>query len=227
MGVQAHIAEDYGYPWTKSWSGFPAGIDFYKLSNEDVGFTATLVNGTNETYSYHNPFPSHIDLLDETTRIYQQAWSLVIGGQSASLDVITLAANIGYPDRDPDTTDFRGDLSDSEDEMWKSKLNDRLMVFGEHNSRLVVTAATEPENGILQNQTARYTSPVPLDQMIPMQVDLIGLASTYTLVTNAQVDLNFAFMERFSQMIWYILRNLTPAEKVVRNIALRFLRIES
>lgn len=211
------------------YRGIPDSSDFYTLSNEDIGFIANLVDATNNVHSFHLPLPSHIDLLTETTIV--DAIEFIYIGQEHDIEAVhqALDAFIGYPDRD--WTDTFNALADADDEAWKSKLAGPIR-FGINTTILDAAVPATTDNVAFNINHDRITNaiyfpPVGLDQLIPIQIDFVNRSELFTMTTMASAGANFTGYETTTVRVWYRIRNLTRDERMIRSIAMRFLRIES
>lgn len=214
---------DVGQPWR-----MPPNVDFYTLSNEDVGLIASLVTGTNDTYVYAHPLPASLDIYNETIII----WKMEFFGQGLfgqlSTGTTTRGVSIvaSYLDR-PFAATFRGDLADAADEAWKSKFAGP-MYTGQALTNITATASVEGnQRRIDNNQNIVWHPPRPLDLSVPLYFELFNGSQTVTLATNAVADSNYDVFERYSVRTWFTTRRLTQAEKNARANGTRWMILDS
>lgn len=205
----------------------PKDIDFYVLSNEDIGLNANLATGVNDVYSFALPYPSSIDLTKETIVVH--AIEFIKQGSHNNKGTTAmqgLLAFLSMLDNEFAAT-FTGNASDSEDENLKAHFA-RNIYFGD--LKINVTAAASVEGTERQNDTvvdAIYFPPVPLDLLTPLYIQFVNQSISITLATNAVAGANFTSFELVQIVVWFTRRKLTSAEMNARNMQLRFQRLDS
>lgn len=204
---------------------FPDDIDFMWLSNEDLGFIATLVTGTNDVFAFAIPYPASMDLFSESMIIHAIDFMHGAGAIGASLTQQILEVYIAMLDREFAAT-FRGSFADAEDENLKANLGGPF-VFGNLSPILVTTAATEPSPSGQKITNVRWTPPVPLDAVTPAYVQFVNKSAVWTLVTSAAAAANYTVFEQTALRIWFTTRRLTATEMAERNQTIRFQRLDS
>lgn len=216
------MEEIYGFP-----ALMPLDVDFVNYTNEDIGFNASLVAGTNDVISIALPYPATLDLFDETIvvhcieHIIQQA-SILVAGTSAS----GLMAHYSYLDRQFGASWF-GVLSDADDEAMKAQFAGP-MYFGVKGFNVTATSSVEGNYRQMDsNVIAKYFPPVPLDLITPLFIQFTGQSNSVTLATNAVAEASFTLFERVVTRVWFNRRNLTPSERQSRNMSIRFQRLDS
>ena len=216
------VQVDYGFIGENK---LPKNADFYLLTNEDINFIANLVTATNDNIQFAIPYPSSIDLLNETIEIHRMEFlyldaDVLRGG----LALQALQAYISYLKKDLTTT-WRGSLTDAEDEFLKAQLAGPIF-FGEQKINLTATAAVEgSEREADATVQAMYHPPHQLDMSTPIYVTLVNNAVTQALATNAITAANFTTFDKVALKIWFTKRTLTRAEKT--SMMRKFLVLDS
>jgi len=212
----------YGFPRI-----MPLAVDFVVYSNEDIGFIANLVAGTNDVYAFALPYPATLDLFDETIVVHAiEFMSHIPANTREGVTVQGLVAHLSMLDREFGPSWF-GLVSDAEDEAIKAQFAGP-MYFGANQINITAVASVE---GTQRNQdstiTAVYYPPVPLDLITPLFIQFTDQSVTITLATNVDVEADFTDFEAVVLRVWFTRRNLTSAEKATRNMAIRFQRLDS
>ncbi|NHJ86151.1 MAG: hypothetical protein FK734_11865 [Asgard group archaeon] len=201
---------------------WPSNIDFYTLSNEDIGFTASLVTGTNDVINFALPYPATVNLAEETIVVYALEFIYqATDGFATSLSNQSLLVFLSMLKKEFTAT-FRGNGADSEDEAIKSKFAGNIF-FGRVRQNLTAAAAVEGsqrEADTIVN--ALYFPPIPLDLATPLFIDFVNQSNTIALATNAITAANFADFERVNIRVWFTKRKLTNEEKSMRQSGRRF-----
>lgn len=203
--------------------------DFAWYSNEDIGFVATLATGTNDTFEYAMPYPSSVDLFEETIVLYKSDFMWLNEALvdidateiQRMLDVYASMLQVEF-----DTTAFQGTAIDAEDEALKTKFAGP-MGFG--NNKVVKSSATD-ESGMLENEVTNLMQYMPfsrgIDLITPIYYTLVNKSiSISALAVLAPAD--YSTFEQTAQRIWHRKRNLTSAERSFRNISIRFQLIDT
>lgn len=206
----------YGHP--EVLSRFPKNIDFYVLSNEDIDFNANLVTGTNEVHEFALPYPSSIDLFNESLIVHAIDFILqdvpITSGASQQL-----FANLSMLDKSPED-DWDGSADDNNDEYLKAVFS-RNITFG-YVPTDVYEVSGDALVGISENVQARYIPPQPLDLVTPLFVELVNQS-----ITEAFARANFTDYEKVQMTVWFTTRRLSRAEKSAREMQIRWQRLDS
>lgn len=220
------MRQTYGFPElvSKYWRN---DVDFYVLSNEDIGFVDAMVATTNDIYNFALPYPATVNLSEETIVVY--ALEFVYQAPSLSGSVTSyeaIAAFLSFLDKDF-AVDWRGAGSDIEDEALKSKFA-RNIIFGRTKSSVTAVVSVEGAHRDLDNlQQAIYFPPVPLDLVYPLFVDFVNNTMTITLADNTGAIGNFSGVERVNIVVWFTKRKLTASEKSARSVSQRFAQLDA
>lgn len=212
----------YGFP-----APLPFEVDFYELSNEDIGFTANLATGTNDSHSFSLPYPASIDLFEETIVVHCVEFYMDLPAHTAGASAFFgLQAFISMLQKDFSAT-YRDQGGDGEDENLKAQL-DGWIYFGQ--KKIIPTAAAAVE-GVQRDmdvmQKAKWFPPVPLDLVSPLYLQFVNASVNVTLATNNITDASFTPFEQVKTKVWFTRRKLTAAEKQSRNVAIRFQHLDS
>ena len=216
-----------------SWviSGFPSplplDIDFYLLSNEDIGFIASLVTGTNDVEAFALPYPATIDLFDETIVVW--AIDFIIQATLALNSAVTtqgLMVHLSMLDVEFSASWF-GNLTDADDEALKAQFAGPLY-FGQTQTTVTATASVEgSERHPDGQQMNRYYPPVAMRLVTPLYIQFTTQSQTITLATNVVAELNFTTFERVALRVWFTRSPLTSFEKGFRMMQVRFQRLDA
>jgi len=199
----------------------PDDIDFYTLSNEDIGFTAALVSGTNNVYSFALPYPSGIDLHESTIEVY--AIDFMYNSQSRPDAGGTAKADALYIWLSMLDKEFRaawsGDLSDTEDSELKAQFDGPIYI-GQTE-----VYDTDVAEGFFRQGLVRSTRYFPpnkkMDLITPLYIQFLRQSYTYSSTT-APSPSDFGDFELISLRVWFTPRKLTGSEKNARNNQLRW-----
>lgn len=193
-------------------------------SNENIGFTANLVTGTNDVFQFAMPLPGSIDKFRETMVIHACDYLFLNEIGNPGLGPNSLQVTMSMLAKDFDGA-FRGTGVDAEDETMKSQF-DGPYNFGALEHILVTTAATEP--GRVQDNTVnlRWIPPRPIDLSIPFYNNFINTSKLITLITSAAADASFTQFEKIMVRPWVTFRRLSRMERRAR-MALDLARIHT
>jgi len=214
----------YGFP-----APLPPDVDFYTLTNEDIGFTTALTTGVNDVYSFALPYPSSIDLFEETIVIHAIEFLFVANDSARAVgDLNGLLAFLSMLDKEFPPT-FNGNLGDTSDEAWKAQFGGPIY-FGERERMNTTVASVEANtyrNDYIRN--ANYFPPVPLDLLTPLYIQFVNQNTAIDLATSVGTLASFTTgdVERVTLRPWFTKRNLTTSERSARNTAVRFQLLDS
>ena len=218
----------HGFPEIahKYW---PLDVDFYVLSNEDIGFEAILTHGANDVYNFALPYPATVNLSEETIVIYalEFLWNDIVG-DSISATQYALMVSLSFLDKDYAAT-FEGAAVDAEDEALKSKFASRMIIGEILNNYTATVNISAIEHTSDQTAQVIYFPPTPLDLATPLFVDFVNNTQTSTLGTGNRTKADFvaAKCEKVGIRVWFKKRRLTSTEKAVRNSGMRFMRLDA
>lgn len=203
--------------------------DFAWFSNEDIALTATLATGVNDTHEFALPYPSSVDLFEETIVLYKQDW---IMGLEALTDIDAteivrqFAVECSMLQIEHITTSYQGSFTDAEDESLKSKF---AGPFGFGMFSFVKSDAGDISSALI-NQNVNIMQYMPfgrgLDLISPLYNVIINKAFSVA-ATAVLAAADNTSVEAVADRIWHRKRNLTSAERSFRNIALRFMLIDT
>lgn len=208
---------------------FTKGVQFVWYSNEDLGFTITL-DATTATYSASYPFPSSVDLFDETITVeaidymfLDDAVNMSAAATEAmeSLGVFLSMLNVNF------AAAFRGIAADTEDEALKSKF-DGPWRFGKMRSHLEVASQVGLALNYDNLDHVRYYSPARGDLRLvtPLFYDLFN-QTLDTATTGITTVGDFVSSEKVANRLWFQKSKLTKSEKSLRNSSIRFTMLHS
>jgi len=208
----------------------PLDVDFYDLSNEDIGFTAVLAVAGVNTFSWALPYPAGINLFEETIRVYAIDY---YSTQPASAEPNAGSGmQIWHSMLDKSfATSWDGLRDDAEDENVKAHFSGPDYT-GTMFPGGIPTAALDGTNGRpAENfQNLHWFPPTEfLDLVTPLFVQFVNQTFSYNTVTGAgtAIDMPVAFNEAFGVRVWFKPRRLTSAEISSRSNQLRWQRLDS
>lgn len=206
--------------------------DFAWFSNEDLGFIASLVTGTNDTEEYALPFASSIDLFEETTVLYRSDFMLGIE-QIASVDdgdiVSALEMYMAMLQVEFATATFQGGFTDVEDEALKTKF---AGPFGIGRDIVMVEGASiDQRDGQVGQSIVNVMQYMPFKSGIrlitPPYYTIVNKSWSFAATTGITAPATFSAFEAFAQRVWHRKSSLTPQERDFRNISIRFQLIDT
>lgn len=205
----------------------PPDLDFYVLSNEDIGFIANLVTGTNDVFAFALPYPSSIDLFDETIVVHAIEFIFQsIAKPTTGTSVYGLLAFLSMLDKEFSPT-FLGVGADTEDENLKAQFAGNIY-FGYGRTNITAVASVEgTERNMDSMVKATYFPPIPLDLVTPLYIQFVNQSATITLATNASAMRDFDQFEKVYLRVWFTTRKLTESEKSARAMQVRWQRLDS
>lgn len=216
--------ELYGFPQNHD---IPNEADFYVLSNEDIGFIASLVVGTNESFTFPIPYPASMDLMNETMIIHAIEFIFARAQENeGGGGIFNLNAFLEYLDFEFDA-DSSFDDGDDDDEIFKAMFAGPIN-FGMLAGAPTASASVEVRNTWADlNRHAKYIHFAPLDCLYPLRVTFVNNSYTEALASGARTAANFTQFEYVYLRIWFTKRNLTAAEKAARGISMRYMQLDS
>lgn len=208
--------------------------DFATFSNEDIGFIASLVTGTNDTYEYAQPFPSSYDLFEDamvwyrTDHMFGVEGNDVADGETVSkLDIYSSFLQVEF------AVTFQGSYADSTDEAMKTKLHgpmsvgQRSFLGSTAGASSVAHAAYHVDGNQLQNVHEYAINRQGYDIFTPYYYVLVNKSHDWAAQTGITVTASYVAFENFMQRIWHRKRSLTPQERNFRMVAARFMFIDT
>lgn len=192
---------------------YPSDTDFVVVTNEDLGFTATLdtsLNHLNTTL----PYPQEWDQ-DSEVVVLRKLQIFLHDLEYPADDVFEMAAtNLSYLDRNPNAANYQGVGADTEDEYHKS-LFAHGMACG-HSINFESATANVAFGNITQGDSqigASYVPEIPLSMFFPIYLDIYGSAAANALLTGNETQSTFTFFERYTIRYFYNIRRMNSAER--------------
>jgi len=202
------------YGRARGMINYPGDLDFVIVTNEDLGFTATLVAATNDNLGTTLPYPQEWDPDTEVCVLYKlQGW---IQDSEYWKDDATqaLLVFLSYLDRIPTAT-YRGVGTDANDEWMKAQFAGPMNV-GVKRMGPSATAMTEAGTLLGQNQVGfEYVPEIPLSMFFPIYLDIVSNSATHALVTSDDTAASFSFFEAFTMRYYYRIRRMNRAERTM------------
>lgn len=209
--------------------------DFATMSNEDIGFNATLTTATNDTYEYAIPFPSSYDLFEEAMVLYRvdhmfntEINDVADGETIAQLEIYSSFLQIEF------AATFQGAWADAEDEAMKSKLHGPMPAVGQNkvltsNAGIASDAQTSHmvDMNFIQCLHEYMINDEGYDLFTPYYYTLVNKSVSHAGQTGILAAANFTSFERFMQRLWHKKRRLTTDERSFRMVAARFMHIDT
>lgn len=209
---EAEIWFNYGEP-----RAVPNKTRQYVLTNEQVGFVASLVTTVNEIFSFQIPGPFYIDQREEA--IIYHLIDFIIRAPALNSPVASdqgrLQVDLQYSDKEPAAT-WDGVGEDVEDENTQAMWYGPFIIGRNGWSSAADTSAPEavfvPDN---VNRCCHMYSPDRdgMDSFIPITVVLTNQSFSRDLDDGVADAASFTQFERFSMRCWFTTRNLTQKEK--------------
>lgn len=207
----------------------PDSVDFATFSNEDNGFIANLVTATNDTYEFASPYPSSVDLFEETIVWYKS--DQMYNHDLNELDNAEIMEQINIENsmlQIEHGLTYRGSLVDLEDESHKSKFAGQFTIGAtQQNMGTAASVAASPFR--LAQQSVMQYSPVRrgIDLITPRYEVYINGSFSVAETTGATAPGTFSKFERVSERIWHRKRRLSSDERSFRMISTRFQIIDT
>lgn len=209
----------WGFPFP-----LPPDIDYYMLNNEDVGFDASLVSGTNESISFYLPLPGSIDILRETIVVHALEFIIQATHHPADDSNDALLCFLSTRGEVPAATALPS-ATDALDAFLKAQFM-RNIAFGFnriHTTDAALASPWEYKQDVVDD--ALVFPPVPLDQASrPLHIHLFRQDVTVDPATGDETAVDFTGFELFQMVVWFTRRNLTADEmsRRARNASDRF-----
>lgn len=220
-----------GYEWQTYETPYiiDRRADFAWMSNEDLGVTITFATGVNDTEEYAFPYPSSIDLFEETTVLYKMDTMLLVEQTTDILatEIVELLNFYSSMLQVEFNATFQGTATDAEDEALKTTFAGPMTVG---RADFVYTLAAAPAQSVAMPKQIAVAQYMPfsagIDLITPIYYKLYN--NSYS-VSNAFVlaAADFANPETFAQRMWHRKRSLTSQERSFRNISIRFQLIDT
>jgi len=206
----------------------PLDVDFYDLSNEDIGFTSNLAD-SNRVFAFALPYPAGINLFEETIRVYE-------------IDIYMIGITSAQPDRQDGFQVYMSMLDKEFSATWDHIRDDaedeniKAHFTGPHYVGVmfpgVATAASaeggtggRPADNLSNLQW--YPPTEFLDLVTPLFIQFVRQSFDYTLATGAAAITDFTAPEAVGVRVWFKPRRLTSAEMNSRSNQLRWQRLDS
>lgn len=212
MPSESEVWFNYGEPRL-----LPNNTRQYVLTNEQVGFIASLVTGTNEIFSFQIPGPFYIDQREEAIIYEQIDWIMRAPAINSPVTSAQgrLQIDLQYSDKEPAAT-WDGVGEDVEDEntqaMWYGPMLIGRNGWSSAPDTNADTLVLVPDN---VNRCCHMFPPDKngMDSFFPITVVLTNQSFARTLATGAAAIQTFSQFERFSMRCWFTTRKLTSKEK--------------
>lgn len=204
--------EDYGVPRRVSNKA-----QMYNLTNEQMGFIASLVTGTNDVFSFQIPYPFYIDQREEAIVIERMDFILrsIDHNQPGVSVQRRLQVDLQYSDKEP-AADWNGAGEDIEDENIQAMF-DGPFLFGADEPHMAgdtdATLAVLVPSSLLKNVHYYPPDNNGLDAFFPVTVVFTNMSYDRDLVDQIADAATFDWFERVGIRIFFHTRNLTPTEK--------------
>lgn len=204
--------------------------DFAVYTNEQFGFTANLVDNTNNVFAFALPYPSGINLDRQTIKI--RAMDFSQHRTSNTLEsVAALAAYLSMLDEEFGAT-TADSLTDTDDEEMRAQF-DGGIVFGNLGAQLQETTAagfrTQAYDTDLNKHVRYFPWQREIDTLTPLYVQLVkqtynpgGASETAPVVTG-----DYSQQENLTIKPIYGIRNLSSRERSMRNNQFQWMRLNS
>ncbi len=208
----------------------PEDVDFVWYDNLNLGWTAALVDGTNNVFSFSMPYPAGMNLFEETIDLYRNDLINLAGIDLNGLVFRGTDWYFSMLDKEFDN-DWVGIANVANTEQLKSQF-DGPIYLGDHWAHLTGAARSLPSDAIPINTSTRivhYYPPVKkLKLVTPMFVQVKGWTWTVTLATGAVAPTaDYALQTTFAFRMFFKVRRLTADERSVRSDQLRWQLINS
>ncbi len=203
--------------------------DFAVYTNEQFGFIAALVDNTNHVFAFALPYPSGINLENQTIRIRAMDLQVHMSEQD-HISTNMLAAYFSMLDMEFDS-DFTV-LDDGEDEKIRAHF-DGPMEFGTRSAVMADSTAGAAwgtlDAGLISQHHRYYPWQTSVDLLTPQYVQLVKHHSYATGVDSAVLPANASFgdFEQTTIKPIFEVRSLTSREKSIRGNQFQWMRLNS
>lgn len=203
----------------------PDDLDFYWLSNEDIGFIATLVADTNDIFAFSLPYPAGINLFTETIFLYACDFLASAGvaklGEGESLHCYMSMLDLEF------AADWDSNFSDAEDPNLKAHF-DGPYNFG---SSYAVNVPSAEDRGSIQpiegSRSIRWWPMQRLRLATPLFVQFVNSSVAIALATYARTQASFTGFEGIAIRPWFTITRLSRDEMTLRGSQIRWQQLNS
>lgn len=199
----------------------PRTADFAWFSNEDLGWTASLVHDTNDVLANSYPYVASIDLFEETMTLHEVETIFLpeIGEVSNPANGEEMdAIRIYYSMLKKDFGATFNLLNDTNDEAAKTKLGGPNFA-GQHFGNPIATSNT---GMTIHGDTIthdRWTPPMDMRLRTPMFFDYETASKDVTVATGATTTATNDNFEEFASRAWWSPSRLRRSERfAIRDI---------
>lgn len=204
--------------------------DFAVYTNEQYGWTAALVDGTNEVFAFAMPYPSGINLESQTIQLLAEDWAAHAAGPTIPNETQMMSVYLSMLDEEFGATSG-AILTDVDDEEMRAHF-DGPIKFGKSSAWMAdATAGTAVGNFVDPNldSAIRYYPWVrKVDLLTPLYHQIVG--GSYTMGVVSEVPPASTDTDIFEQVTLkpiYTVRNLTSRERSMRNSQFQWMRLNS
>lgn len=197
----------------------PTRSQMYVLTNESVGFIASLVTGVNDVFSFQIPYPFYIDQTQQAIVFHRIDFMLrsFDKGTMTAGTISRLQIDLQYSDKEP-AADWNGVGEDVEDENTQAMFDGPLIIGDNKWSGAPDTDATLAIIVPASNRiNCHYYAPDSngLDAFFPVTVILTNQSFDRDLVDQVADLATFSVFENFSMRCYFTVRDLSAAEKAL------------
>lgn len=189
----------------------PTNVDFVNVVDDDLGFTADLVDGTNNFFETSLPYPAEWDQDTEVTMLHQlKGWGQ--DGGYADGTGYQLGTSLSYLDRRPASlANYRGLKLPANEEYQKSLFAPNMKL-----GRLQAGPATGFLGAGIGNidYGFHYTPEIRggLSMFFPIYMEMWNQNFTLTTPTMVETEVNFEQHDRLIYQYHYTIRRMTRRE---------------
>lgn len=211
---------------------YSRAADFAWMSNEDLGWIATLVTATNDMEELSVAYVASIDLFEET-QIFEALET--IGAHqipsNISLDdgQIALAINVYYSMLDKAlTATFQGAGNDADDEALKALLGGPNFV-GQNSYSKAGTGTDEPGFGgfLDQHISDHWTPPQNMRARTPIFMKISNQSAAIAATTGIDTEASHANFEQIAQRYWWRSSRLRRSERMAVSDVIKYQLIDT
>jgi len=194
---------------------FPSNIDHVVVTNEDMGLTAALTTGTNDTFETTIPYPQEWDPEDEVMTIYEMQFDHEGIGFHADDEGAGLLHWLAMIDRAATAT-YRGVGVDAEDEWIKSQFTPRMYSGRSH----ITPTGTSAQVTLVSFEldalyTAIYRPKLPIPTFFPVYHEVSNQNITVAAATGDETAATYSagLTERTKYSYDYTIRKMNSRER--------------
>lgn len=217
MSAADNVWSDYGVPRRVSNKA-----QMYVLTNEQIGFIASLVTGTNDVFSFQIPMPFYIDQQNQAV-IYERI-DFIFRFNHLNDPTLSnqnrLQVDLQYSDKEP-AANWDGSGEDVEDENIQAMF-DGPFLFGQglRPTSAEIAAAGTTLIGVypsINSTSVHYYPPDSngLDAFFPVTVVFTNQTFGRDVADQVADVGTFTAFENVSLRCYFRVRNLTPSEKAL------------